>query len=199
MIKNLFSIYYYFFSIYYYMSNDNQLTENIQQLNTSIEESIVTKNNDVSLIISLISKIDEVEKLLDKNIYSVSKEQLVKLLKIISLLSVETKNVIPLNNIINSISEIFKDGKLELYEIPLLIKVLNENILKQNISNISSADISLLIKLLIIILIELNILKLSSSDVKIINVLIDTSLELLNIQIVLPTKEQLNKCFLWKC
>ena len=181
------------------MSNTNQDRPNSSLDEVKLEESLISKYNEVLQVVSFISKIEEVEKLLDKNICSVSKEQLVKLLKIISLLSVETKNVIPLNNIINSISDIFKDGKLEVYEIPLLIKVLNENILKQNISNISSADISLLIKLLIIILVELNILKLSSSDVKIINILIDTSLELLNIQVVLPTKEQLNKCFFWKC
>jgi hypothetical protein len=174
------------------------MSNTVQKQTTSIESSITT-NNEVSQIISLISKIDEVQKLLDKNLCSISKDNLIKLLNVLSSLSVETKNVIPLNNIINSLNDIFKDGKLEVHEIPLLIKVLNENILKQNITNIDSDDVSLLIKLLIIILVELNILKLNSTDIKVINALIDTSLELLNIQIVLPTKEQLNKCFPWKC
>ena len=145
-------------------------------------------------ILSLISNIDEVEKLLCKNLCSIPKDQVVKLLKVLSVLSVETSNVIPLNNIINSLNEIFKDGKLEVHEIPLLIKVLNENVLKQNITNITSADFSLLLKLLIIILVELNVIKLNSSDIKIINTLIDISLELLNIQIHIPSKKDFTKC-----
>ena len=162
------------------MSNSNQLSE-------------------VSQISNLISNIEEVEKLLTKNLCSIPKDQLVKLLKVLSSLSVETNNVTPLNNIINFLTEIFKDGKLEIYEIPLLIKVLNENLLNQNITNITnikSADFSLLLKLLIIILVELNLLKVNSTDIKIINALIDTSLELLNIQIKIPNKEQLSKCWI---
>jgi hypothetical protein len=143
-----------------------------------------------SEIIVLISKIDEVEKLLYKNCCSIPKDKLIKLIKVLLALSIETKNNIPLNNIINSLIDIFEDGKLEVYEIPLLIKILNENILKQNITNISSEDFSLFLKLLIIILVELNIIKLNSTDIKIINVLIDTSLELLNINI----KVNLKKC-----
>ena len=166
-----------------YMSNNNQLQEN-----TSLSE--------VSQISNLISNIEEVDKLLNKNLCSIPKDQLVKLLKVLSALSVETNNVAPLNNIINSLTEIFNDGKLEIYEIPLLIKVLNENVLNQNITNIKSADFSLLLKLLIIILVELNLLKVNSTDIKIINALIDTSLELLNIQIQIPNKEQLSKCWI---
>ena len=143
-----------------------------------------------SEIIVLISKIDEVEKLLHKNCCSIPKDKLIKLIKVLSALSIKTKNNIPLNNIINSLIDIFEDGKLEVHEIPLLIKILNENILKQNITNISSEDFSLFLKLLIIILVELNIIKLNSTDIKIINVLIDTSLELLNINI----KVNLKKC-----
>ena len=165
------------------MSNNNQLQEN-----TSLSE--------VSQISNLISNIEEVDKLLNKNLCSIPKDQLVKLLKVLSALSVETNNVVPLNNIINSLTEIFNDGKLEIYEIPLLIKVLNENVLNQNITNIKSADFSLLLKLLIIILVELNLLKVNSTDIKIINALIDTSLELLNIQIKIPSKEQVSKCWI---
>jgi len=155
-----------------------------------------TEQNNVSQIITLILKIDEVEKLLSKNLCSIPKDQLVKLLKVLSVLSTETKNVVPLNNIINCINDVFKDGILEIYEIPLLIKVLNENVLQQKIISISSADFSLLLKILILILVELDIIKLNSTDIKIINALIDTSLELLNIQI--PNKEQITKCFLCK-
>ena len=149
--------------------------------------------SEVSTIITLISQIDQVEKLLAKNVCTIPKDQLIKLLKIINILSNETNGVIPLNNIIKSINDIFIDGKLEVHEIPLLIKVLNENVLTQHITNIDSSDFSLLLKLLIIILVELNILKLNSTDIKIINVLIDTSLELLNIQIKF-SKIKLKKC-----
>lgn len=155
-----------------------------------------TKNNEVSQIVTMISNINEVQTLLNKNCCTIPEDQLNKLLKVLSSLSVETKNIVPLNNILKCLSDVFEDGKLEIHEIPILIKVLNENVLKQNISSITSADFSLLLKLLIIILIELNILKLNSSDVQMINALIDTSLELLNIQINLPTKEQIRKCCL---
>ena len=152
--------------------------------------------SNISQIITLILKIDEVEKLLSKNLCSIQKDQLVKLLKVLNVLSNETNNVIPLNNIINCINDVFKDGVLEIYEIPLLIKVLNENVLQQKIISISSVDFSLLLKILILILVELNIIKLNSTDIKIINALIDTSLELLNIQI--PNQEQITKCFFCK-
>ena len=142
----------------------------------------------MSTIITFISNIDQVEKLLAKNLCTIPKDQLKKLLKVINELSNETNGTIPLNNIINSINDIFKDGKLEVHEIPLLIKVLNENIFSQHITNIDSSDFSLLLKLLIIILVELNIIKLNSCDIKIINLLIDSSLDLLNIQIKLPKK-----------
>jgi hypothetical protein len=148
-------------------------------------------------IVNLISNIEQVQKILDKNIFSIQKEQLTKLLKILTNLSNETKNESSINNIINVLNDIFKDGKIEIYEIPLLIKILNENIFKLNISNINSNDLSLLLKLLIIIFVELNILKLNTNDVKVINTLIDTSLELLNIQIHIPNKKDLNKCCLF--
>ena len=164
-----------------------------------LEEALITKNEQASQIFKLIANIDEVQKLLSKNLCTIPKDQLVKLLKVLSALSGETKNVVPLNNILNCVNEVFKDGRLEIHEIPLLIKVLNENVLKQNITNISSSDFSLLLKLLIIVLVELNILKVNSTDLKIINALIDTSLELLNIQIHIPTKAELSKCCPWKC
>jgi hypothetical protein len=165
----------------------NNTLENLELPLNKIEET------NTSQIIKLISNIDEVQNLLVKNLCTIPKDQLVKLLKVLSVLSTETQNVIPLNNILNCLNEVFKDGKLEIHEIPLLIKVLNENVIKQNITNISSTDFSLLLKLLIIILVELNILKVNSTDLKIINALIDTSLELLNIQINIPTIK-LNKC-----
>jgi hypothetical protein len=184
------------------MSNTDKIieinqTNQIQISNTSIDKFKLNQfsiNNETSKIITLISKIDEVEKILNKNFYFISKDKLVQLLKVLSALSVETSNVIPLNNIINSLYDIFKDGKLEIHEIPLLIRILYEIVLKQNITNISFANFSLLLKLLIIILVELDIIKLNSSDVKIINALIDTSLELLSIQIYIPTKENLTMC-----
>jgi hypothetical protein len=154
-------------------------------------------NYNILQIVDLISNIEQVQNLLDKNICSIQKDQLTKLLKILLILSNETKNETPINNIINVLNDVFKDGKIEIYEIPLLIKILNENIFKLNISNISSNDLSLLLKLLIIIFVELNILKLNSNDIKIINIIIDTSLELLNIQIHIPNKKDLNKCCLF--
>lgn len=175
------------------MANTDQVIETNQ-----FENSSDNKNCGASEIITFISKIDKVEELLNKNCFSIPKDQLEELLKILLTLSTETKNVVPLNNIINCINDIFEDGKLEVHEIPLLIKVLHDNALNKNITDISSADFSLLLKLLIIILVELNIIKLNSNDIKIINALIDTSLELLNIQIHIPSKENLTKCCLCK-
>ena len=146
-------------------------------------------------VIRFILNIEEVQRLLDKNVCTIPKEQLTKLLKVISALSVETQKVIPLNTIIDCVGDVFKDGKLEMHEIPLLIKMLSENVSKQNISNINVSDFSLLLKLLIIVLLELNILKVNSTDLTIINALIDTSLELLSI----PVKVKLNKCFVFRC
>ena len=178
------------------MSNTEQSQQNNSLEEIKSDELLLKKNNDSSQIVTLISKIDEVEKLLAKNLFSIPKDQLVKLLKVLTVLSNETNGVVPLNNIINSLNDIFNDGKLEVHEIPLLIKVLNENIMKQNVNNISSADFSFLIKLLIVILVELNVLKLNDTDIKIINALIDTSLELLNIQMHIPSQKELKKCCL---
>ena len=137
-------------------------------------------SSEVSVIFSLISDIDQVEKLLTKNICSIPKNQLHKLLNIMSLLSNELNGQIPLKNIIQSIYLVFQDGKLEVHEIPVLIKVLNNNISSQNI-RIQSSEFSLLLKLFIFILMELNLLHINSPDLKKILLLIDSSLELLNI------------------
>lgn len=173
-------------------TNYNKQSDSLDEV--KLDESLIIKNNDINQIIILISSIDEVEKLLNKNMCIIPKDHLVKLLKVLLVLSNETKNNIPLNNILNSINEIFKDGKLEIHEIPLLIKVLNKNMFSQNISNINSKDFTLLLKLLIIILVELNILKLNSVNINIINALIDTSLELLDIQIYLPNTKTCKCC-----
>jgi hypothetical protein len=180
------------------MSTTDIITSSIED-KVKLDDALTNKNDNVSEIIKLITNIDKVQQLLTKNLCTIPKDQLVKLLKVLSALSNETQNVAPLNNILNCLNEVFKDGKLEIHEIPLLIKVLNDNVLKQNITNISSSDFSLLLKLLIIVLVELNIIKVNSTDLKIINALIDTSLELLNIQIHIPTKAELSKCFSWKC
>lgn len=188
------------------MSDSDQVTNNLsnESFTTNATHGSVSTDppiesnttNAISQIINLISNIDAVQKILHKNLCCIQKDQLIRLLKVLSALTVETKDNTPLNNILNSINEIFKDGKLEIHEIPLLIKVLNENVSKQKISNITYADFSLLLKLLIIILVELNILKLGVNDIKIINALIDASLELLNIQMYIPTKKQLFSCCL---
>ena len=49
--------------------------------NTS--ETLIDKNSEISQILTLVSNIDEVEKLLSKNLFSIPKDQLVKLLKIL--------------------------------------------------------------------------------------------------------------------
>ena len=177
------------------MSNIDKIIENNLK-NSPISTNTI--NDKISQIINLISKADQVEEILSKNFYSIQKDQLVKLLKVLNVLSIENKNNIPFNNIINALHEIFMDGKIEIHEIPLLIKVLNENILKQNIKNISSDNISLLLKLIIIILVELEIIKLDSTNIKVLNTIIDTSLELLNIHIKLPSQKQLCKFFTCK-
>lgn len=159
----------------------------------------LNKNNlKISEFVNYISNINEIQHILNKNICVIDSAILIKLLNILSSLSTEVNNNVPLSNIINALCEIFNDGVLEVTEIPLLIKVLHDNISIQNITNINSYDFSLLIKLLIIILMELEILKINSNDIVIITSLIDISLELLNIQIYLPNKTLIKKycCFL---
>jgi hypothetical protein len=153
-------------------------------------------SNNITQIITLLSNIEEVQNILNKNLFIIQKDQLTKLIKVLSSLLLETKENTSFHNIFNTITEIFKDGKIEIHEIPLLIKILSENI---SIKNINSNDLSLLIKFIIIILVQLDIIKLNTTDINIINTLIDTSLELLNIQFNIPlVKEKINKCCVWK-
>ena len=155
-------------------------------------------SNNITQIITLLSNIEEIQKILNKNLFIIQKDQLNKIIKVFSAL-LENKENAEFHNILNVITEIFKDGKIEIHEIPLLIKVLSENISIKNITNINTNDLSLLIKFIIIILVQLDIIKLNTTDINIINTLIDTSLELLNIQFNIPlVKEKMNKCCLWK-
>jgi len=154
--------------------------------------------SNITQIITLLSNIEEVQNILNKNLFIIQKDQLNKIIKVFLAL-LENKENVEFNNILNVITEIFKDGKIEIHEIPLLIKVLSENISIKNITNVNTNDLSLLIKFIIIILVQLDIIKLNTTDINIINTLIDTSLELLNIQFNIPlVKEKMNKCCLWK-
>lgn len=137
-------------------------------------------------IFTLISDNELLKDLLDKYSIKIPPEYLNKIVIVLKNLDNE-KSIKP---IVDVLLNVFADGKLEMYEIPLLVKVFSENITKLKIRKISSEDIGVLIKLLIIILVDLKVLKINNNDINILIKVLDYCLELLHFQIDIK-----NNCF----
>ena len=102
------------------------------------------------------------------------------------------------NNLIRNINQIFSDNKIDLHDIPIIIKIVNENFnfKDQNIiMNITKDDIINIIKIIILILQETKIIIINNVDLLFILKIINSSLYLLDLNIEINTKKFNCFCF----
>jgi hypothetical protein len=155
--------------------------------------------SELDLVLYILKSDTDIKLLLNKLNYHLDNNTLQKLNHILIYFSqknVKFNNSPPIKNIIDSIKEVFADGKLDLSDIPTLITVTN-NILNVNLSTlkfkIDVNIISIVIKLVIHILIIQQVIKINEMDVPTINKLIDSSMMLLNTTITISNIKC--KCF----
>jgi hypothetical protein len=150
-----------------------------EEVKPEILPEVVTESLSTDELFVLITNIPKIEKLIQKYSISLPSKTLERIVNILKVLE-QNKSLKP---IIEVITNVFADGKLEPHEIPLLVKVLAENILSIKSIKISSDDLSAVLKLIILILVEFKVLKINKSDLQMINKVIDYSLDLLHFNI----------------
>ena len=100
---------------------------------------------------------------------------------ILILTNNNVKFLSPLKNIVESLKEIISDNKIDLYDIPIIIKILTDifNMEYKNLKNITKKDIALVLKIITISLVKLDIIKNDNNQQDLILRLIDSSISLL--------------------
>lgn len=160
-----------------------------------------TQITNIESIINLLTNSStSINDLIIKANIKMTPQEMIELKNILEYIIQETDGKRKITNIIDNILEISSDGKIELYEIPQLINVLNDSLTNITTVKISLIDIGILLKIIIFILIETKTINLPSQDLPLINKLIDTSTTLLNksINIKIPKKSKINKCLFFK-
>ncbi len=154
----------------------------------------------IKFIEELLMSDERFKNFIESSFIKLNKKDLLKIKSILGYMIAKINSDIPISQIISEINEIISDGKIELYEIPKLIKSIYTSVEKlDNTIIIKSDDIGILIKIILFILIETNTIKLSNVQTSIISDIIDTSVELLNTQFIIKKPSNLNnKCICWK-
>jgi hypothetical protein len=178
----------------------NGTLETIFEPRTEITEPILeikeSLNKDNLINISKLILNEKITEILSNYKIIINEKELIKVLSLLNgILLTNTENNIPFNTIIDSITKALEDGKLELYEIPELILVINNNIKEVNIKKINKNEFGLLIKIIIVVLIETNIIKVNSNDLITTIRVIDSSIILLKNKINIPKISSLFSCF----
>ena len=141
----------------------------------------------------------------NKLVLKISEDDNNKLMNILKFIYTETGSKTHLTNILKDIEGIFLDGKIDIFDVPLIIEIItnffnmnNEliNNIKINnikINNITIEDIALCIKILLIVFIELKIIGNDmNTNLPTILKLVDNSLNLLKLNVFVKKSNCLN-------
>ncbi len=151
--------------------NDNSL----QVVELDVKEEIKEEIKE-SILISLIKSEEKINEILKKFNIEIEKDLLKKILNIMEFSSSQSNDFFP---VIDEVKKILLDGKIEVFEIPELINIINSNLKKSDLTELDENDYVLFIKVLLVVLIESGIIKINSEDLEIICKLIDASVKLL--------------------
>lgn len=160
---------------------------NFSESKSNIFEGVKTNSNgDLPVILSFLTDTVSVQNLIKKLSINVNQADSVNLKEILSFLSKanpKLNNSPPIKDIIEQFKIVFSDGKLDLYDIPQIINIIN-TVLNMNMNDlkmsIDAQTIGLLIKFLIHMLINLKIINTNQTNNETIDKMIDASLSLLN-------------------
>jgi hypothetical protein len=175
--------------------NIEKVNENIEKVNENIEkvsDNVVKVKDDVEKVL-LVNHVDKIGSLLMDNNYiqdlikklsiNIDTATNAKIGNILTFLNTSVSGILPLKSMLNNLQQVFEDGVLDLYDVPIIVKIitdlLNTNINAELLRNVKITDVGLVLKLLIYILIEFKIIQTDKIDNKTIFKIIDSSLDLL--------------------
>ena len=147
-----------------------------------VPEKIILVNH-VDKIGSLLMDNNYIQSLITKLSINIDTSTNAKIGNILTFLNTSVAGVLPLHSMLCNLQQVFGDGVLDLYDVPIIVKIitdlLNTNINAELLRNVKITDIGLVLKLLIYILIEFKIIQTDKIDNKTIFKIIDSSLDLL--------------------
>jgi hypothetical protein len=169
--------------------NIEKVNENIAQVQEKVNENIAQVQEKVLLV----NHVDKIGRLLMDNNYiqglitklsiNIDTATNAKIGNILTFLNTSVAGVLPLHSMLVNLQQVFEDGVLDLYDVPIIVKIitdlLNTNINAELLRNVKITDVGLVLKLLIYILIEFKIIQTDKIDNKTIFKIIDSSLDLL--------------------
>jgi hypothetical protein len=161
-----------------------------------VQENIVKVNENIAQVqekVLLVNHVDKIGGLLMDNNYiqglitklsiNIDTATNAKIGNILTFLNTSVAGVLPLHSMLGNLQQVFEDGVLDLYDVPIIVKIitdlLNTNINAELLRNVKITDVGLVLKLLIYILIEFKIIQTDKIDNKTIFKIIDSSLDLL--------------------
>lgn len=158
--------------------NITKIQENISQ----VQEKVLLVNH-VDKIGSLLMDNNYIQDLIKKLSINIDTATNAKIGNILTFLNTSVSGVLPLKSMLDNLQQVFEDGVLDLYDVPIIVKIitdlLNTNINAELLRNVKITDVGLVLKLLIYILIEFKIIQTDKIDNKTIFKIIDSSLDLL--------------------
>jgi len=156
------------------------MTTDIKDTLKEVQLEIINPILDFNSFVTLLSKNQNIEDIINKLKLNVDELTKKTVLDIFSLLTQDSEFF---KNICKNLEEIVKDGKIDTYDIPLIIKIvtdiLNQDYKKLKNIEVTIKHISLVIKIIIMVLLGMKVIKTDSFDEKTIFSLIDSSLLLL--------------------
>jgi len=161
--------------------NITQVQDNVAKVQDNVEKVILV--NHVDKIGSLLMDNNYIQGLITKLSINIDTATNAKIGNILTFLNTSVSGVLPLQSMLGNLQQVFEDGVLDLYDVPIIVKIitdlLNTNINAELLRNVKITDVGLVLKLLIYILIEFKIIQTDKIDNKTIFKIIDSSLDLL--------------------
>ncbi len=158
-----------------------KVEENVTKAQDNVEKVLLV--NHVDKIGSLLMDNNYIQGLITKLSINIDTATNAKIGNILTFLNTSVAGVLPLKSMLDNLQQVFEDGVLDLYDVPIIVKIitdlLNTNINAELLRNVKITDVGLVLKLLIYILIEFKIIQTDKIDNKTIFKIIDSSLDLL--------------------
>lgn len=150
----------------------------------------ITENTDPSITLletikKLLESQDKINQLVNKSKINIGADELKIIVNVLQYLTTQANDSSQIQGLIGEVTKVLSDGKLELHEIPELVKVVSTSVKEVNIK-LSGKEVSIFIKLIIYILMEVNVIKIKSEDFELISKVIDSSLTLLELFVKIP-------------
>lgn len=147
-------------------------------------------------VLSIINKKDHIEDIIQNKLkLNLSESTLKLILDVLNRMSpnLNGDTISPIQKILDGFKEVLRDGKIDAYDIPVLVKIFTDiSNINYKAIKISVNEIGILIKVVVNILINLKVIPVENDENKIYS-LIDSSILLLSTTVKLP-EIKMSKC-----